>query len=150
MRIRLATEEDIPRIIEMSQKFYATTSYPAFAPYSVNSATQLSRQLISSGILLVADSSEQGVVGMIGMQVSPFLFNHNKTQATEVIWWVDEEFRGSPTGAMLMMAMEKEARLLDVDYIIMLSLASSPPQAAAMYTKMGYVNTEYAWSKPLS
>ena len=147
MNVRLATEADIPRIIEMSQKFYATTTYPDFAPYSVTSATQLCLMLISSGILLVAESDEHEVVGMIGMQISPFLFNHNKMQATEVIWWVEEEHRGTPIAALLMLTMEKEAYHLDVDYIIMLSLVSSPPQAAAMYTKLGYVNTEHAWSK---
>lgn len=150
MKIRLAEESDIPRIVEMSQKFYAITTYPAFAPYDVPTAEQLCRTLIYSGILLVADSSVHGVVGMIGMQVQPFLFNTRKTQATEVIWWVEEEYRGSATAAMLMMEMERQANLLGVDYIVMLSLSSSPPQAAAMYERLGYVNTEYAWSKAIS
>lgn len=146
--VRLATEADIPTVLEMSKKFYPTTPYAAHVHMDDESVNVLTRLLIDSGIMLIAEVNGK-TAGMIGMAVFPFMFNHNLTAAGEVVWWVEEEYRNSQVASALMYAMEKECRDAGVDYITMLALSTSPPQAGAMYKRLGYAVTENVWAKAL-
>lgn len=145
--VRPAKVEDVPAILEMSGKFYPFTMYSKFADMDEESVTQLINYLIHDGILLVAVADDV-IVGMVGAVLSPFLFNVHTKQASEVVWWVDPDYRELSIGKLLLKELEAVCNDRAVDIIMMLSFTHMP-NAGKLYYAMGYNNTENAWLKVL-
>ncbi|XTQ92554.1 N-acetyltransferase family protein [Xanthomonas sacchari] len=145
--IRQATEADIPAIVAMSRKFYATTSYTEHAPMDEGTVEALIRQLMDS-IMLVAEVDGQ-VVGMVGLVVAPFMFNRDIRGAYEVVWWVEPSAQGSGVGKQLLAAVDDACLTRGVSLVVMVTLASSPPQASALYERTGYRHSETCYTKRL-
>jgi L-amino acid N-acyltransferase YncA len=148
MIVRKATAEDLPAILAMSRKFYATTSYAALTPMSDDTVIALALMMMDTGVLLVAEV-DGVVVGMVALMVLPFLFNHAIKTAHEVAWWVDPVERASGAGIALMRALERECRAAGCKAIQMICLPNSPDGAAAVYRRLGYAHTESCWTKEL-
>lgn len=147
MIIRSATEADLPAIVGMSARFYATTSYAGWAAFDPEAAESLARNMIDSGVMLIADDG--GPVGMVGLMVVPFMFNPSLKAAYEVVWWVNPEAQGAGAGKALLAAIEPACRERGCAAIQMVHLANSPPQAAALYERMGFSHTESSFTKEL-
>lgn len=143
--IRAATPADIPAIVEMGRKFYAATAYQAVAPFDADSVAGLAGMMIDTGVLLVADEGD--LVGMVGLYVGPFMFNAGLKTAHEVMWWVDPEAQGRGVGKQLLAAIEPACRARGAVSAQMVVLESSPPQAAALYERMGYRHSETSYTK---
>lgn len=144
--IRPATFDDVDAIVDMSAKFYATTTYPSFARFDVMSVASLARFLISDGVMLVYE--DRGVVvGMVGLVVSPFPMNAAVSLATEVVWWVEPNHRDTGAGVALLRAVAPACRALGASAIQMMDMADSPPHAATLYERMGYHLTERSYTK---
>lgn len=146
--VRAATDADLEAAIAMGARFYETTSYQAIADYCPDSARLVGRILIEQGVLLVAERDGR-LVGMVGLVVAPFMFNHRVRTAHEVMWWVDPDEREGGAGAALLRAIEPACRAKDVRAIQMLHLATSPPQAALLYRRLGFVHSESSYMKVL-
>lgn len=144
MQIRPATEADIPAIVAMSARFYETTSYSRFAPFSPEAAEALARLMMADGVMLVAGDEP---VGMVGLICTPFMFNPALKVAYEVVWWVNPEAQGAGAGKALLAAIEPACRERGCAAVQMVHLASSPPQAAALYERMGFAHTESSYTK---
>ncbi len=138
----------MPAILAMGAEFYATTSYAGWAEYAPESVEVLARMMIDGGVLLLAEVDGRAV-GMVGLVLAPFLFNHAHTTAHEVMWWVSPAARATGAGVELLRAIEPACREKGARAIQMMTLANSPAQAAALYAKLGYVPTEHAFSKVL-
>lgn len=147
-QIRKATLGDLPAIVGMSERFYATTSYAGFADFCPESVSNLASMLIETGVFLVAESDGE-VVGMVGLAVAPFMFNNAHKAAYEVVWWVNPEARGGGIAVSLLRAIEPACREIGCDVIQMVHLANSPPQASALYERCGYRHTESSYTKVL-
>lgn len=147
MLVRNATLADTPALLAMGAKFYATTSYPDFAEYDEPSVADLI-SLMRDGVCLIAeqDGNEVGVVGLV---VVPFMFNGRRKVAYETVWWVDPDAQGKGAGKALLAAVEPACRAMGAAAIVMVHLANSPPQAAALYERMGFAHTETSWTKVL-
>ncbi len=146
MIVRRAQFDDVPEILAMGRKFYGATHYAAFADYSTDSAQALVELMLSSGVLLLAES-EDVLLGMVGLIVAPFPFNAQITSAHEIMWWVDPAAQGRGAGVALLQAVEPACRALGVTLIQMTHLANSPPQAAALYERLGFALCESSYSK---
>lgn len=146
--IRTATHDDIPRIIEMAQAFYATTSYARFSPISYQSAAGLAIITMESGVMLVAEKDGE-LVGMTCLIIVPFLFNVSLTVAEEIAFWIEPEHRGGMLAIRLLKEIEKECRAKMVDVIRMATLIDSPPQAASLYLHEGYEKSDSHFMKGL-
>jgi len=149
MQVRQATERDIPSIVAMSAKFYETTSYAGWAQFNPGTVHDLASNLAENHVMLVAEEDDNKLVGMVGLFVAPFMFNADVTAAYEVVWWVDPDEQGRGAGKALLAAIEPACRAKDCKAIQMVHLASSPPQAAAIYERMGYGHTESSYTKVL-
>lgn len=149
MLIRQATLADVPAIVAMSERFYATTEFPERLrfPFDAETVANLATSLIDH-VLLVADDGES-LRGLVGLFVLPFMFNAGHTSAHEIVWWVDPEAQGSGVGKGLLAAIEPACRAKGAEAIYMVHLASSPPQAAAIYERHGFVLTESSYVKRL-
>lgn len=146
--IRPATREDVPRIVEMAEQFYATTPYPDFAPLDRNSAAGLAIITMEQFILLVVEL-EGRVCGMVSLSIEPFTFNTRCKVANEIAYWLDPEVRGMGVAVELMQAMEQACADKGVQVIRMAHLSTSPPRAAQIYESMGYVHTDSHFMKVL-
>lgn len=146
--IRIAELSDVPEVLRMSKKFYASTSYHTYSgiPMCDETVEQLAKDLITAGTLSVAELDGK-VVGMLAMVGIPFMFNKAHTHLGEVVWWVDEEARGTKLGIELL----KEATNIGVDmgatHVQMATLASSPEGLDAVFAKDGYKLTERLFTK---
>lgn len=147
MHIRKATPDDVPVIVAMGAKFYETTSYREFADFCPATVAGLAQLMIDTGICLIAEQGDP--VGMAGLVFSPFMFNRTRKAAYEVMWWVDPEVQGSGIGKALLAAIEPACRDMDCDAIQMIHLATSPPQAGALYERLGYLHSESSYTKVL-
>ena len=146
--IRTAIEADIPAIVEMSRRFYATTAYAAYADMDDGTASDLAAWLIRDGVMLVADSGDE-LVGMVGVAVIPFMFNRNLLMAHEVIWWVNPEAQGAGVGRQLLEAVAPACKAKGAIAVQMMHLANSPPQAGELYRRLGYDLSEVSYTKEL-
>lgn len=145
MHVRNATPADTPVLLAMGAKFYATTSYAGFAEYDEATVADLI-DMMRDGVLLIAED-ESGPVGVVGLVVFPFLFNRSIKTAHEVIWWVDPDAQGAGAGKALLAAIEPACRAQGAVAIQMVHLSNSPPQAAALYERMGFAHTESSYTK---
>lgn len=146
--IRQATQKDLRRIVEMSEKFYPHTSYWTYSqiPFSPEGAALVAQTLIENGAMHVLELDDQ-VVGMIGVIFIPFIFNPIYLHAGEIVWWVEPEYQRSGWGEQLLLSIEKPCRDSGAAHIQMIDLPNSPLSAAKLYEKLGYVLTERAYTK---
>ena len=148
MNIRQATEADLPACIAMAARFYAGTSYAEFAEFCPASVERMGRMILDTGVMLVAEA-DGGLVGMVGVLVAPFMFNASITTAHEVMWWVDPESQGAGVGAALLAGVIGACRARGATALQMVTLATSPPQAAALYARAGFTLSETSFTRTL-
>ncbi|KRA74267.1 hypothetical protein ASD78_12300 [Lysobacter sp. Root667] len=149
MPIRNATTADIPAIVAMSERFYATTTYRTFAAFCPETVAELAHTLIDRGIVLLAENDAGEVIGMVGLFVAPFMFNRDRCAAYEVMWWVNPDAQGAGAGKALLAAVEPACRAAGCHAAQMVHLSTSPPQAAALYERLGYAHSETSYTKVL-
>lgn len=146
--IRKGTLADVPEIVRMSAAFYPTTHYAQWCDMDEETVADLASSLIENHIFFVAEDGER-LIGMVGLFIIPFMFNRHATSAGEVVWWVDPEARGSRVAASLLQAVEGACRDAGADRIQMVHMPNSPPQAAALYEKLGYSRSEISYTKDI-
>lgn len=147
--IRSATHDDIPRIIEMAQAFYATTNYAATIPMTDEQAAGIAIVTMESGVMLVADNDGE-LVGMICIHVAPFLFNPSVMFPSEIAFYVDPKIRGGTTGMRLLRSAEAALIVMGVPISRMAMLPNSPEAVEGMYRLMGYKPDEVHFMKALN
>lgn len=107
--IRVATPDDIPRIIELGITLHATTSY-ASQPYVHEKAAAHLRELIAgAGVVFVADIGGEVVGAMAGGIVDQW-FNHELV-AYDYSIFVEPSHRHGITALRLVRAFVEWARL---------------------------------------
>jgi len=148
MHVRPATLADVPAIVRMSERFYETTSYAGWACFNAETVAALAENLVLNHVMLVAEHEGQAV-GMAGLFVAPFMFNSDCKAAYEVVWWVDPEGRSTGAGRALLTAIEPACREAGCAAIQMVHLSNSPPQAAMLYERAGFVHSESSYTKVL-
>lgn len=146
--IRQATLDDVPEIVRMSAIFYPQTHYAEWTTMDEDTVADLASNLVENHIFYVAEEGGE-LLGMIGLVVMPFMFNRYVKSAGEVIFWVDPRARGGRTAYNLLTAIEDPCRAAGCDRIQMVHMPNSPPQAAALYTKLGYLPSESSYTKDI-
>lgn len=144
--VRHATEKDIPRIVDLAEKFWASSGYDRQGPFNAADAEAAADLMLKNGIALVAETPER-VVGMVMLVIGPGLCNHDVRIAHEVAWFVDPEATHTGAGIMLLRAIEPAARARHCRMIQMHLLTNSPPQGEILYRRLGFSQTERSFTK---
>lgn len=144
--IRKAALDDVPAIVDMAERFYADTVFNEWFDFNPKTVGQLASSLAADHVMLLAEQ-EGRVVGMVGLFVVPFMFNADHHSAHEVVWWVDPDAQGNGLGRALLEAIEPACKAKGAQVIYMVHMANSPPQAAALYNRLGYALSESAYTK---
>lgn len=148
MIVRPATHDDIPRIVDMAQRFYPTSGYERIAPLAKESAAGLVIVAAERGVMLVAEV-DGDLAGMACLVVEPYLFNVEVVIAQEIVWWIEPEHRGGMLAVRLLKASIDACAALGATVIRMATLPHSPPQASALLERMGFVPSENYFTKVL-
>lgn len=145
MGLQLATNDDIPAVIEMATAFFESSPY---AQYGVSEdavratvETTMSKPLTeATTILWVKDGVPVGVLaGMVGMSI----FNY-KTYAAELMWWVKPEYRSYKVAVSMLSAFEYWANQLGCQYT---QLVCVDPSVEKLYLRHGYKLVEQQFIK---
>src|SRR3954466_1780011 len=104
--IRLATLEDLPRLVEMGKRFRANSNYKDFIPENSAKMIETATKLIELGTVYVSEQDGK-LDGMIGFLLFDHPLSGEKT-ASEIFWWVEPEARG--TGLKLLNTMKRAAK----------------------------------------
>lgn len=119
MRVRTATPADVPWLLEQVvrfDRFYGAQR--SLLPPTMDVAEAKLLQLIEH-VFLIAEDVDRGRLGFIAGLVVPHFFSDRET-LSEILWWVDEPFRGSRAGLMLLNAFVAYGRERSLDVIMTL------------------------------
>jgi GNAT superfamily N-acetyltransferase len=142
--IRLATNADVPRLVEMGRRFISSTNYQSLLPVNPTQMSDFARRLIEARGVLVCER-DGAVVGMIGLAFFPH-FISGEMVAAEVFWWLEPEYRGGTEGIRLLRAAESQARARGA---VKLQMIAPSDEVSAMYQRMGYAFVEAAYQRSL-
>lgn len=142
MSIRLATESDIPQMVDMGIKFHEQSPYKKHLEVNREQMATLGKQLIAKDGLLVSERKGQ-IIGMIGFVVYPH-FLSGEIIAGEVFWWVEPGFRGD--GIRLMKEAEDRARAAGAKNMQMIAPSD---QVAKVYRHFQYQFVEAIYQREL-
>jgi GNAT superfamily N-acetyltransferase len=145
MSIREATVDDVPRLVEMGQRFRAESPYATRLTENPAQMRALVTQLLEteSGIVFVEEQDDQ-IVGMF----LGFLFLHpisGDLIGSEVVWWVEPEFRGR--GLRLMRRGEAWAREHGARFM---QMVAPTPDVAQLYRRLGYEEVEQVYQRRMT
>lgn len=156
MRIRTATRDDIPAIVEMAQRFYPESPYPAIygdmpdsqaAGLVVVMLEGMASHGIVPGVMLVAEADD-ALVGMLCLHLDAATFTP-EVIAGEIVWWIAPERRGGMCAVRLVRAGEAAAQARGATVSRMAVLGSSPAEAGELLQRLGYAPTETIFTKRL-
>jgi N-acetylglutamate synthase-like GNAT family acetyltransferase len=143
--IRVATTEDVPRIVEMGMAFAEDSEYADKLPVTAAHLDAMAANLIDGPTSDVLVAEKQGrVVGMVALTV----YRHPMTGllvASELAWWVDADARGS-LGVRLLRAAEAWARAHHAAHLTMIA---PNDHVAKFYGAVGFQKAETVFEKRL-
>ncbi len=142
--IRKAVLQDRETCLDMAEKFYSLTGYEPHIPFSRSDCGILFDSALEQGLVFVADSN--GPVGIVLGLYMPSVINRAYLAGSEIIWWVEPEFRG--IGRRLLQRIQNEARDLGIKMWSMISLECVHPEIAErLYLSEGYTKGESTFTR---
>lgn len=142
--VREATEDDLFDVMFLGTSF----SREAHEVHRVDRGKvgELITNLIQgdNSTILVCEA-EGRIVGFLAGLIHPLMLSHTIV-ATEIAWYVEKEARGSHAGKKLLEAFEVWAKEQGADWVTMGDI-TVVGNLGPVYEKLGYENTERAYSK---
>jgi GNAT superfamily N-acetyltransferase len=147
--VRPGTPDDFEQVAALGAKFHEQTAWAKHIPYSFEGGVQWAKLMWDHGLLVVADNGKD-VVAVVGGLRYPFLNNPDWIIGSEILWWVEPEYRNGGLGKTMLHAIEEAARDAGCHLWVMVTLeAVEPEKAGAIYRKLGYELTEHSYMKEL-
>lgn len=149
MKIRAANLRDTADLVEMGEKFWKTTKYyEQGVEYDEDTVSVLIYNIMQDGLIVVATEAEK-IIGFILVAFTPWHFNKNVLTATEVAYYIEEEYRNAGLGRDLINTAEYVCRERGCKYLTLVTMASSPKHVGRFYQMLGYQPAETAYTKEL-
>jgi GNAT superfamily N-acetyltransferase len=146
--LKLGTSNDIPDIVRMAQEFHKSSPFGDL-PFERDKIEALAQALLedaTNGLILLGGNNQ----ALLAAAATEPLASRER-MATELMWWVDPELRGTSVGRELLEAYEYWARnIAKCRYVQMVALET--PQLKAIdryYKRNGYVVKEHTYLKEL-
>lgn len=142
--IRRAVEGDIPRLIEMGQRFVEETPYRDLIAIDPDRLSATVRYVLASenGVVLVS-GSDASITGMIALTAYDHPYSGERT-AFELVWWVEPEARGD--GVRLLRAAEEWAREQGAKHM---QMVAPNAKVGRLYSRLGYAPVETSYQRSL-
>lgn len=93
--IRMASQDDIPALTRMSERFVKETAYADFIKVDEGTAgAWLTGLIMNETSFIIVSDGDCGIIGAMGCALIPH-FLDGKKSAFELFWWVEPEHRGA-------------------------------------------------------
>lgn len=152
MSLKLATLDDLPYFEKFAKAFYLSSSFSPQLKYNPAKVRQWLELAVSSqhrDCLVLLNVQNELPVGMLVATISQTPFSDDLV-ASELAWWVDEEYRGTKGSLELVFAYEEWAKRVGAKHVTMALLpALTNPKVEGYYEKLGYHKTEISYIKAL-
>lgn len=135
--IRIATLEDIPRIVELGQAMHAESNY-ATIPYVEEKVAASVAEFIQHGVVFVAEN-DGIVIGGIAGGIMEQWFSTEKT-AFDYSFFIHPEFRRGATAIRLVTAFCEWAKALGAKTVRMgITTGVNVERTSKLYQALGFV-----------
>lgn len=141
--IRLATANDLPRMVEMGLRFLEESPYKKYFARNPGKMLELGERLLASAGGILVAQKDQEIVAMLGFIVHEHFISGERV-AGEVFWWVEPEHRGA--GLRLLREAEKEAKARGA---VNLQMIAPDERVGKLYGLLGYEFLESTHQKSL-
>jgi GNAT superfamily N-acetyltransferase len=141
LSLSLANYDDVPHLVRMIKSFAALYPFP-FEPDDLKIEAVI-RKLMDEGVVIVSGDPP---IGFIMGGLSEFIYN-TEVVATELTWWVDEEYRNTKVGLALFTVFEEWAKNQGATII---QMSSAGRDMKDWYTRRGYTPSEASFYKRIS
>ena len=140
MRIRFATRQDIPTILDLAEIMVAESRFRVYGLDRAKSTPVVSRMIdrAADSVILLAVRDNGTIVGMLGGYVVDFFFCHTLV-AQDRFYFVKPEARGSSAAIKLLTAFRRWAeqrKALELN--INMSVAVNMQRFNRMMNKLGF------------
>ena len=142
--IRRAMMADKFRVLLLAKNFHEASELPV--PFNAAYASILFDQFLDGPEKLCLVLDRDGVQGVLAAQTGILPIAPVKA-ATEVIWWIEPEYRGRDAVHMLV-AYEAWAEEQGCSFVNMVGLGADP-LTAKFYERRGYIAAERHYMKPI-
>lgn len=147
--IRRATVGDIPRMVELGERFHNESHYAQNGvTYSHEKMAASLGEMVgaNSCVVLVAERDGETIGGAAAIANAPYMTVD--VVATEIFWWMLPSERGHMDGIRLLMALENWAKNVGAKAFSMISLgAIEGGMVERIYQRLGYTMVERSWIK---
>lgn len=143
--MRRATHDDIAALIELGRPFIA--AHPVLSGVGITDA-QLQAVLtnvIDQGVIIVAESLDGSLVGMLAGMVAPMWCAPDTKCATELAWWMKPGHRHGMTAVRMVRDFEEWAEQQNATHTVMSSIPQMGQRAGEFIERLGYKHIETAY-----
>lgn len=142
--IRRAMLSDMPRLIEMGQRFASSSEYAGRVEVDPEQiAHSVAAMLDNPMAVVLVSGSDATITGMLLAVLYEHPFS-GKLTATELAWWVEPEARGD--GVRLLRAAETWARESGA---VRMQMVAPNERVATLYQRRGYEALETVYQRSL-
>lgn len=146
-RIREATPDDVPAIVQMGLRFLTSAPYGGLLRPKPEVMAAFALRLIQSDEAVWLVAERQGaLIGMLAMFLYAQPFS-GQVIATELCWWVEPEARGPRTAIRLLTQGEAWARAKGAE---LLQMIAPTDHVAAFYERTGFERIEVHYQRALA
>lgn len=143
--MRRATHDDIAALIELGRPFIA--AHPVLSGVGITDA-QLQAVLtnvIDQGVIIVAESLDGSLVGMLAGMIAPMWCAPETKCATELAWWMKPGHRHGMTAVRMVRDFEEWAGQQNATHTVMSSIPQMGQRAGEFIERLGYKHIETAY-----
>jgi GNAT superfamily N-acetyltransferase len=152
MRVRKATESDLPKYIVLAESFHMASPMHGVIGFDADGYSQFylsSLQNDSVGIWLAEIDDE--IVGICGALVYPMYFNPSALVVQELWWWLTPASRGSGAGGKMFKQIEEWAKERNASALFMIALEDSRAKKMEnLYVRAGFKPMERTFIKEVT
>jgi hypothetical protein len=145
--IRKATIDDLDQIVEMANRFIAFAPHGSLIKHTTDDIVNTVRLLLESGIIFVIDVDGKAV-GILAAMMTSVWYSPSTKVAHEMMWWVNEEHRGTIASIKLIKAYENWAQENGANLIAMCDLVIEGQEpVGTTLNRLGYEMSERTYIK---
>lgn len=143
--MRRATHDDIAALIELGRPFIA--AHPVLSGVGITDAQLQSvlTNVIDQGVIIVAESLDGSLVGMLAGMVAPMWCAPDTKCATELAWWMKPGHRHGMTAVRMVRDFEEWAEQQNATHTVMSSIPQMGQRAGEFIERLGYKHIETAY-----
>ncbi len=146
MNIRLANKFDIPYFIKMVHKIHEQGDIGTF-DVELNDEylnALFATAINGGGLALIAESDEP--IGIMFALIAPNVWSEKTLLMNELLWYVDEEYRHTRAGYMMLQKYQELCQeLIEKKRIRFHTINTAKPMFEIDFTRFGYEKTAETW-----